>query len=201
MSLSVPLPSEIDYVYGTVNGEVMLWQKIGGAFHTSVPRSGGTVFVIELDAYDKAGNGKHYTAVLTYGIELIFDRTEADARLGRPKGYYNASDLNRVGAAVRFLADLLYEYGYSADVPTRTDWVPGDTATAQEGVIYLGNVHELIRVFCVLPTTPPPPSTIRRLSWQGANAIERALSDIYHCMYLMTQSFTYCGELYCGEDF
>lgn len=47
---------------------------------------------------------------------LVFDRSQKDALAQTDKFYYNATDLDRVEAAVEYLADILHRYGYSADV-------------------------------------------------------------------------------------
>ena len=43
---------------------------------------------------------------------LVTDRTQADVAAGNAKGTYNAADLNRVSAAVKYIAERFASYGY-----------------------------------------------------------------------------------------
>ena len=52
---------------------------------------------------------------------LITDRTRSD--------YYNITDLNRVGQAMRYVAARLRACGFDVVVTPRTDWVWTDRAT------------------------------------------------------------------------
>ena len=53
---------------------------------------------------------------------LITDRTQADVDARNEKGTYNASDLNRVGAAMNYVADRLRAAGYDPHISPKTDW-------------------------------------------------------------------------------
>jgi len=111
------------------------------------------------------------------------------------KGAYNATDLNRVGEAVTYLADLLYnlqsvirEYAESIgvawdtiyDVPYRpddyliegkTDWQRADIPTPEEMDDYLWTVKHL-RDSLIGFTLP---DTMDGIEFEGANDIERCL--------------------------
>ena len=47
---------------------------------------------------------------------LITDRTQADVSNKTNKGFYGADDLNRVSAAVEYIAELLLQEGYVVPV-------------------------------------------------------------------------------------
>ena len=86
------------------------------------------------------------------------------------KGAYNYTDLNRVEAAVKELAEQL-----GLNLVTKTDWTLWDIPVASEMERYLGNIAA-IRDACpgevVFPTLP---ATMSGLTIEGANNIERVL--------------------------
>lgn len=130
-------------------------------------------------------------------MDLITDRTAADAEAGNQKGTYNASDVNRVESAAALLSSRLQwmedglmvyaqEKGVSwqndfglpfepmeAVLVTRTDWEISDWPTAAQMRRYLQNIVKL----CVLLDVPTDelPETMAWLDFQEANAIEIAL--------------------------
>lgn len=152
---------------------------------------------------------------------LVTDRTEADlkeleALFDRPmsqwtaeelawfdetksKGAYNCTDLNRVGKAILYVADLLNGYGYSVHVSPKTDWAIGDIPTPAQLQLYLACVSTLRAVLEVLPTTPEVPADMEGLTVQEANDIEQILKDIDHLITNMTAAWFYSGDLYAGE--
>lgn len=119
---------------------------------------------------------------------------------GNLKGAYNAEDLNRVEIAVAYLADTLrllrlelQDYAKSLDVgwdvffagnydpedlmlETKTNWSKEDAPTAEAMERYLANVVTLRNALNY--ATDRLPSSMRNLTWQGANAIERALKGL-----------------------
>lgn len=119
--------------------------------------------------------------------------------LGEMKGAYNASDLNRVGQAISYIADLLTGYGYSVQVSPKTDWTMSDIPTREQLEQYLANVAALRQALPVLPTTPEAPPDMEGLTWAEANDIEKILVDINHLITNMTAAWFYSGDLYAGE--
>lgn len=225
-SVAVKLAAEIVYVAGTVNGQAASWQLYAGhIWRAVVSRAESCVYEVSLECYDELGRMTPYSITLRYGLNLITDRTAGDvARVkylnakwsggewtgtaeelaewaGNPKGAYNAEDLNRVGAAVRFLADLLLEYGYglSGMVQTRTDWTEEDIPTRSDMETYLNNIRALMDCYHVLPTTPALPENMDRLGHQGANDIEKVLLDLYFLVQNMAAAWFYCGDIESGE--
>ncbi|MEG2119939.1 MAG: PF13754 domain-containing protein [Pseudoflavonifractor sp.] len=191
-TVAVRLDTAIVYVAGTVNGaaaEFELYQ--GNLWRTVVPRSETGAYDISLEAYDEAGNRSTYQTTLQYGFAAITNR--------RAGTFYNASDLNRVEHATRFLSDLLQEYGYAAGVLTKTDWVKTDIPTASQMERYRTNIKRLMDCYAVLPTTPPLPDSMEKLGYRGANAIEQILVDMHLLIENMTAARRYSGQFYSGE--
>ena len=99
--------------------------------------------------------------------DLIFDRTQSDADrvnylaslwqngtfTGTTeelaewaqdlKGAYNATDLNRVGSAVKYLTDTLYSMGYHVPTTAKTDWTMQDIPVQAQMEQYIENVRLL----------------------------------------------------------
>lgn len=109
------------------------------------------------------------------------------------RGAYNAEDLNRVGAAMRCLKDLLDGYGYAADIAPRDDWAEMDSPTEEEWEAYRRDVATLRGVLELPAATPPVPATMRRLGVSGANDIEQILFDLSLTIERVVRGFTRCG--------
>jgi len=60
---------------------------------------------------------------------------------------------------------------------------------------YLGNIRKLRTVCQGLTNTPATPENMNRMTYQTANNIEKILLDLE----TVINSWTCCGELYCGE--
>ena len=105
------------------------------------------------------------------------------------KGAYNASDLNRVGAAV----------AYAVTVNPKQDWTGSDIPTAGQMAAYLRDVAALRGAIAVMASTPPTPDSANNLTWQEANNIEQILLDVDELLTRMAAAWFYSGELYAGE--
>lgn len=154
-------------------------------------------------------------------MQLITDRVQADvdrvtALAGRVsagtateaektewasdlKGAYNASDLNRVGAAVAYVAGRLTGYGYAVSVDPRQDWQAADIPTPESMTAYLADVAALRAALTVSADTPEVPEDMERLTWQEANDIEQILVDVDELLTRMAAAWFYSGDLYAGE--
>lgn len=221
----IQLQSSVIYVTGTVNGETASFSPIGGGeWAATVARSPDNRYVVDLYAYDAAGNSTQYKATLFYGIDLITDRTEEDVDYvagltqrvkegtatadereewltGELKGAYNATDLNRVGAAVQYLTNLLAEYGYHVGTNAKIDWTESDLQNADSMAVYLANVQKLVEAYFTLPNAPPLPTTMSGLDWQEANAIEENLRQIEVLVGNMIDNYRYCNDVISGEGY
>lgn len=118
-----------------------------------------------------------------------------------PETFYNVSDLNREGEAVRYLAERFtgYGYGYAVEVSPKTDWSESDTPTASQMETYRLNIAHLRAVIAVLASTPETPETMRALNYVKANDIERILQDLDTLITNMEQAWFFSGDLYAGE--
>ncbi len=130
---------------------------------------------------------------------LIIDRTASDVAAMNSKGTYNASDMNRVGAAVAYVAELLAGYGYIANVSPKTDWTESDIPTASQLEIYRQNIATLRETIAMTEDTPEAPGSMDKLGYVTANAIEQILLDLDTFILNMTQAWFYSGDLYAGE--
>ena len=115
------------------------------------------------------------------------------------KGAYNASDLNRVGAAVAYVAGRLNGYGCAVTVNPKQDWTGSDIPTAGQMAAYLQDVAALRGAIAVMVSTPPTPDSASGLTWQEANDIEQILLDVDELLTRMAAAWFYSGELYAGE--
>ena len=115
-------------------------------------------------------------------MELITDRTEADALLQNTKGRYSYRDLNRVEQAVETLCGLAEQLDISLGLTVKTDWAPPTAFSADNWPVesqmarYLANVKQLCKQFSI---NMPLPTTMSNLTWEGANNIEKALQAVY----------------------
>lgn len=220
-TLRVSLPSEIIYVSGTVNGKAYTWTLVDGSWQAIVDRAADDTYAVALTAVNALGTSTSYTMTLYYGmLNLITDRTQADVDRVRQlaqkgfgnmtadektewlnglKGAYNASDLNRVGAAVAYVAGRLTGYGYAVSVSPRQDWQVADIPTQESMMAYLADVAALRAALTVAADTPEVPEDMEQLTWKEANDIEKILVDVDELLTHMAAAWFYSGDLYAGE--
>lgn len=198
--LSVSLPSEIIYVSGTVNGTAYTWTLIEGAWTATVERAADDTYAVALTAVTAAGVSTNYTLTLYYGLlALITDRTRADVANQTEKGFYNASDLNRVGAAVEYIAGRFTALGYACPVTVKKDWLTSDAPTASQMEAYRQNIVTLRGQIAVMQSTPNAPASMAGLNYVKANNIEQILLDLDALIDKLIKSWYFSGELYAGE--
>lgn len=198
--LSVSLPSEIIYVSGTVNGTAYTWTLIEGAWTATVERAADDTYVVALTAVTAAGVSTNYTLTLYYGLlSLITDRTRADVENETDKGFYNASDLNRVGAAVEYIAGRFAALGYACPVTVKKDWLTSGAPTASQMEAYRQNIVTLRGQIAVMASTPETPASMAGLNYVKANNIEQILLDLDALIDKLIKSWYFSGELYAGE--
>lgn len=106
------------------------------------------------------------------------------------KGAYNYTDLNRVEMAV---AEVCEELGLSLE--TKTDWTVWDIPKQADMKRFLNNIEKIRTIGIPLAATPKTPSSMAKLTYGGANDIEKILTDIY----ASAENVLRCGEIYCGE--
>ena len=113
--------------------------------------------------------------------------------------YYNASDLNRVGAAVQYVAERFAAQGYAVTVRPKKDWLASDIPTASELETYRQNIASLRGLIAVMKSTPETPETMRFLDYIKANDIERILLDLDTLLTNAALAWYQSGEIYAGE--
>ena len=207
-TLTTTLPSDTLYVSGTVNGISTTWTNTeGNTWETVAERSPQDVYVVALTIINQLGTATETTFTLYYGLHLVTDRTQADVDAGNAKGTYNASDLNRVGAAMNYVADRLRAAGYDPHISPKTDWKDEDWMDPAAQAVYLGDLAELRKQFTMLQSTPEVPPRILAtainsgdgLTYGWANDIERILEDVDALITNIIAGWYYSGELYAGE--
>ena len=199
--VSVTLPGNPIYVSGTVNSVAVTWTLVGAnTWEAVADKAEDGVYLVSVTAIDSVGNSSTSEFTLYYGtITLITDRSKMDVMKGAEKGFYNASDLNRVGAAVEYLQKVLEENGVFVAVAPKLDWQMSDIPTAAQMVQYLADVAALRSALPVTDSTPETPDAMSGLGWIKANAIEQILVDLDGTIKRIPLGFVYSGELYAGE--
>jgi len=134
---------------------------------------------------------------------LITDRTEADVLLGNEKGRYTYQDLNRVEQAVTLLCALAARQNINPKLTTKINWglpgafSPDSWPTKSQMTRYLQNVRTLCAQLDIQATLP---KSMARLTYVGANQIEKALQAAYEQMQGVLQTYQFSGELIAGEE-
>ena len=130
---------------------------------------------------------------------LVTNRTQADVDARNDKGTYNASDLNRVGAAMNYVEDRLRAAGYDPHISPKTDWMDGEWVTPADEAAYLGDLAELRKQFTMMASTPEVPPDLEKLNYIETNSIEQILVDIDALLTNIAAGWLYSGEIYSGE--
>lgn len=119
---------------------------------------------------------------------------------GVVRGAYNADDLNRVGRAVRYLAEKLWRTSaVSIDVSARQDWHITSIPTAGAMSTYLNDIKTIRNTIGAYSSTPAVPSSASKLTYTSANNIEKILRDANERLDRTVEGWRYAGEIYAGE--
>lgn len=177
---------------------VQIAEQTGTTYTDTVP-DGTTLCTYALTAYNDAGESAAVTLLVFVQLELVTDRTRADVANQTDKGFYNASDLNRVGAAVEYIAGRFAALGYACPVTVKKDWLTSDTPTQRQMETYRQNIVTLRGQIAVMASTPEAPASMAGLNYVKANNIEQILLDLDALIDNITKSWCFSGELYAGE--
>lgn len=150
---------------------------------------------------------------------LVTDRTQADVErvrelaakgfaamttdeqaewLAGMKGAYNATDINRVGIALNYLAARLStNCGMDTGWTAKTDWGLTDVITASQAAVYRQQIQD-VRNALTYPSGTPAAPEIDRLTYTGANDIERILSLCETLIDNIIKAFRYTGAAECA---
>jgi uncharacterized membrane protein len=149
--------------------------------------------------YVAIGEAAVIEAATQYDLGLITDRTQADVSNKTAKGFYQASDLNRVGDAMNYVAGVFNENGYIVEIAPRTDWTDNEWPTPSSMAHYLDCLSVLRGVIAVYRSTPEVPATMEKLNYKTANEIETILVDIDWLLNHIYAAYRHCGVTICGE--
>lgn len=114
------------------------------------------------------------------------------------KGAYNYTDLNRVGEAVEYVANILNQSGRSVSPVAKRDWSVEDIPTAAQMTAFLNDLTLLKNN--VSGVTLAVPSTMNNLNYQRANLIEQIILECYHSIMYERANFEICGIAVCGVE-
>ena len=109
------------------------------------------------------------------------------------KGAYNVTDLNRVNAAVEYLAGVFTSYGYTVSLQATPTWAIGEIPTEEQMGAYLSNVAALRAVINMPVATPAVPADMALLTYVEANNIEKILVCINELLEALGAAFMRSG--------
>lgn len=222
-TLTATLPSDTLYVSGTVNGVATTWTNTEGqTWETVAERSEMDVYVVVLTIINSLGTASETKFTLYYGLHLVTDRMNADVGYAQQlakkissgtaseeelaewnaaglKGSYNATDLNRVGAAMNYVANRLQMCGYALEINPKVDWAEKEWLTPETANAYLNDLRTLRGQFAQMASTPHVPADMEGFTYVEANNIEKILIDIDFLLKNIMQGWYFSGELYSGE--
>lgn len=177
---------------------VQIAEQTGTTYTDTVP-NGTTLCTYALTAYNDAGESAAVTLLVLVQLELVTDRTRADVVGQTDKGFYNASDLNRVGAAVEYIAGRFTALGYACPVTVKKDWLTSDAPTSSQLEAYRQNIVTLRGQIAVMASTPETPASMAGLDYVKANNIEQILADMDFILQNMPAASRHCGVTVCGS--
>lgn len=128
-----------------------------------------------------------------YLTGMVYDRTQADVDARDAKGFWNASDLNRVEAKMKEVADYL---GLSVNYKT---WAVGDLVYLSDVNSILSDISKLRIAWRVASDCPSVPSP-NGFDYRSANAIERILSDLDDFVISARTDFLYSDQAFSGQE-
>ena len=177
---------------------VQIAEQTGTTYTDTVPDE-IALCTYTLTAYNDDGESSAAALTVILRLDLITDRTRADVENETDKGFYNASDLNRVGAAVEYIAGRFAALGYVCPVTVKKDWLTSDAPTASQLETYRQNIVTLRSRIAVMASTPEAPASMAGLNYVKANNIEQILLDLDALITNITKSWCFSGEVYAGE--
>jgi hypothetical protein len=132
-------------------------------------------------------------------LGLVTDRTAADVQKRTKKGVYNADDMNRVSEAVDVLRPFFRDFGYAVGEAEIRVWAENELPRLSEAEEFLAAVRALDGRFRYAENMIELPETMRRLTYTGANNIEKFLAAMPEVFGRMASAWYFADELFCGE--
>ncbi len=168
----------------------------GGGWYGTNNLTYSWCYVTTAVGVDGTCSGDGYCVITLPALALITDRTLKDVVDKTEKGFYCATDVNRVGLDLQYLAELLNGFGYAVTVTPETNWAVGDIPQATQMSTYLTNLNALKTAYY---SGAALPSSMSEINYTDANNIETMLVNIESKISRMILSWYYCGEIGCGE--
>lgn len=153
--------------------------------------------------------------------ELITDRTQADLERIKTlsqksfdqmtmaerlewasslKGAYNATDLNRVGQAIKYVENQLHAYGYTIHTTPKTDWNMDDIPTLEQLNHILEDIQTCRDKLSLPSGTPNVPISMVLFNYERANDIEKILLQVYNSLMKIVEGLIiYSNDIYSNE--
>ena len=224
-NISIKLAPDIVYVSGLVNNKEYSFtlsstDDVHSSWAAVVDRVTPDIYHCDITAINSSGVSANVKTTLYYGLNLITDRTQSDVDLIKTlnesgfanmtpeeveyyianlKGAYNASDLNRVEAAVMYIAERLHIAGYYYDLSIKNTWQPAELIPIEETRRYIKNIKIIRDTFSVPKEMPEAPADMNNFNFEEANAIERILEIVDGIITDIEKTFYYSGEIEAGE--
>ena len=121
------------------------------------------------------------------------EKTEWNSNM---KGSYNATDLNRVGQAVAYVANLLNQAGRTVSVVAKQNWTTSSIPTRAQMDAFLNDLTLLKQN--VNANIPNVPSSMDNLDVATANRIEQIIIAVYDAINYEGANWTRSGVTYSG---
>lgn len=195
MLLAIVVPSTIEYVGGTVNGEQRIFEQSAGVWVAEAEQSDNDLYVIDLELTDAAGNRSRHTETIYYRLpRFVYDRTQEDVDNKRLKACLNAKDLERTESNTELIADYI-----GVPVRIRKDWKAGDIPRNSDYLRIRDNVEKIRSGYAIRADTPETPAQPLN-TYQKWNDIEHILHDVFWIYINNKNNTEYCSELAAGEE-
>ena len=115
------------------------------------------------------------------------------------KGAYTCEDLNRVEAAVVYVANRLKEFGYNIEIRPVATWTVEDKPNKEDFDRYFWNIAQIRAAIAVWESTPEAPDSIVGFDVNKANALEQILMDVNQVLNKIQAAWFFLGDLHAGE--
>ncbi len=115
------------------------------------------------------------------------------------KGAYTCEDLNRVEAAVVYVANRLKEFGYNIEIRPVATWTVEDKPNKEDFDRYFWNIAQIRAAIAVWESTPEAPDSIVGFDVNKANALEQILMDVNQVLNKIQAACFFLGDVYLGE--
>lgn len=92
---------------------------------------------------------------------------------------FNATDFNRIGNNLLYLAEKLNQFSYPVNISPRTNWVVGEPVYESQAAALLSYITTIRGAIAIANETPVTPESMAFFTWIKANDIEKILQNVY----------------------